>query len=103
MKDYDREFAHEVGKRLGQMSQQEAESWMPKPAQDEQAAVELPPLALDESVATHKKRRAVARAFYYGFIDVAENNSAAIDAIAELIDYGGDLDKIIQMMALNLE
>ena len=65
---------------------------------------QLAPLPL-ESDETRRKRRQVAESFFYTYIvDGMKNRDAdeSIDAIAELICYGGDLDEITRMMALNL-
>ena len=61
---------------------------------------ELKPLDID--VEGYKKRRLVADAFLSQYIENEDDAQAAIDALSELISYGGDLDKIVQMMALDV-
>ena len=47
--------------------------------------------------------REVAELFFYTYIVDADRNSEAIDAIAELIGYGGDIELIKQKMALEID
>lgn len=62
---------------------------------------ELVPPDLD--VEEYQRRREIAGVFYWQYIKGENDTDAAIDAISELISYGDDADKIIRMMALNIE
>lgn len=62
---------------------------------------ELKPLFTEEEIAAYRKRGEIANVFYWQYIKGAKD-SEAITAIQELLSYGGDLDEIVEKMALNM-